>query len=79
MHAQVGFKNDADYKTLVGKMYSLGNDWMDDKGINHTKIAVDCLVEGGADEKEARSLAAKSLLELRKANVTQPNHIPWSK
>lgn len=106
VHAKAGFKNDADFKTLVGKMYSLGNDWMDDKGINHakitqcqrrkfkeletspclkntmrehTKIAVDCLVEGGADEKEARSLAAKSLLELRKANVTQPNHIPWSK
>lgn len=45
----------------------------------HTKIAVDCLMEGGADEKTARHLVAKSLNELRKMKVTQPNHIPWSK
>ncbi len=74
VHAKAGFKNDENYKQLVGKVYSFGNDWMDDNGIDHakitqcqrrkfkeletspclkntmkehTKIAVDCLVEGG--------------------------------
>jgi RHS repeat-associated protein len=106
VHAKAGFKNAPNFKDLANKMFSLGNDWMDENGINHskitqcqrrkfkelealgcskntmkkhTKIAVECLMEGGADEKTARSLVAKSLNELRKMKVTKPNHVPWSK
>ncbi len=45
----------------------------------HTKIALKCLMEGGADEKSARGLVAKSLRELRRLGVKQPSRIPWEK
>jgi RHS repeat-associated protein len=45
----------------------------------HTKIAVECLKEGGADEKTARSLAAQSLRKLRSLGATTPSRIPWNK
>ena len=45
----------------------------------HNRIAVESLVAGGLSQKEARSLVAKSLLNLRKQGVLNPTNIPWYK
>ena len=45
----------------------------------HTKIAVDALVTGGADRDTARSLVAASLNKLRNDGVKVPTNIPWYK
>jgi hypothetical protein len=42
----------------------------------HSRIAVEALMAGGATEKEARSLVAESLRNLRRQGVKQPTHIP---
>lgn len=47
--------------------------------MEHTRIAVEALQKGGADEGMARSIVARSLNDLRLSKVTQPTHIPWSK
>lgn len=43
----------------------------------HTKIAVGALQAGGATPAQARTLVAKSLLNLRAQGVTTPSNIPW--
>jgi hypothetical protein len=45
----------------------------------HTKIAVDALVAGGADIRTARGLVAESLQNLRSQGVREPTRIPWSR
>ena len=45
----------------------------------HTRIAVEALMEGGANKKTARSLVAESLNTLRKSGVRTPTNIPWYK
>lgn len=44
----------------------------------HTRIAVEALVAGGAKREEARSLVAESLLNIREQGVRAPTHIPWN-
>ncbi|MGL4426945.1 MAG: hypothetical protein ACRCUQ_04245, partial [Alphaproteobacteria bacterium] len=44
----------------------------------HTRIAVEALMEGGCQSREvARKIVAESLQDLRKMGVTQPTTIPW--
>ncbi|WET42279.1 RHS repeat domain-containing protein [Citrobacter enshiensis] len=43
----------------------------------HTKIAVDALMAGGATKQEARSLVAEALRDLRKNKTVTPSNIPW--
>ncbi len=44
----------------------------------HTRIAVEALIEGGCQSREvARKIVAESLQDLRKMGVTQPTTIPW--
>jgi Possible hemagglutinin (DUF637) len=44
----------------------------------HTRIAVEALMEGGCQSREvARKIVAESLQSLRKTGVTQPTTIPW--
>ncbi|MGL4426370.1 MAG: hypothetical protein ACRCUQ_01250, partial [Alphaproteobacteria bacterium] len=44
----------------------------------HTRIAVDALMEGGCQSREvAKKIVAESLQSLRKTGVTQPMNIPW--
>lgn len=45
----------------------------------HTQIAVDALIAGGATQAEARSLVAQSLNTLRNNGVRVPTNIPWYK
>ncbi|MGL4824959.1 MAG: hypothetical protein ACRC4G_02020 [Alphaproteobacteria bacterium] len=46
----------------------------------HTRIAVEALMEGGCQSREvARKIVAESLQDLRKMGVTQPINIPWGK
>ncbi len=42
----------------------------------HSKIAVDALMAGGASRQEARALTAKSLRNLRRQGVRRPTRIP---
>jgi len=44
----------------------------------HTRIAVEALVEGGASRAEARRLVAESLRNLRAQGVRVPSSIPWN-
>lgn len=44
----------------------------------HTKIAVESLVEAGVQRELARDIVAESLNELRKMNVREPINIPWN-
>jgi hypothetical protein len=45
----------------------------------HTRIAVEALMQGGCQSEEvARSIVARSLWELKKANVRTPTNIPWN-
>lgn len=44
----------------------------------HTRIAVESLIAGGATRAEARSLVAESLWNLRAQGVKVPSHIPWN-
>jgi len=44
----------------------------------HTRIAIEALVAGGATRTEARQLAAESLWNLRYQGVYQPTDIPWN-
>lgn len=43
----------------------------------HTRIAVEALIEGGASRSTARQIVAKSLNSLRNEGVTVPMNIPW--
>jgi Possible hemagglutinin (DUF637) len=44
----------------------------------HTRIAVEALMEGGCQSRDvARKIVAESLQSLRKAGVAQPTTIPW--
>ncbi len=43
----------------------------------HTRIAVNALIAGGATKSQARKLVAKSLEELRSRGVKIPTNIPW--
>ena len=43
----------------------------------HTQIAVDALMAGGASRDTARSLTAQSLNALRNSGVRTPTNIPW--
>lgn len=43
----------------------------------HSRIAVESLIAGGATRSEARSLVAESLLNLRSQYVRNPSNIPW--
>lgn len=45
----------------------------------HSRIAVEALIAGGATREEARSLVAESLLNLRSQYVRNPSRIPWYK
>lgn len=45
----------------------------------HTTIAVDALMAGGASRETARSLTAQSLNALRNSSVRTPTNIPWYK
>lgn len=45
----------------------------------HTRIAVEALKAGGADETLARTLVARSLAALRASGVRVPTDIPWKK
>ncbi len=45
----------------------------------HTKIAVEALVAGGATRKEAISLVESSLQDLARQGVIAPTRIPWQK
>jgi len=45
--------------------------------IEHSRIAVDALIAGGATKAQARDLVAESLLNLRSQLVTEPTRIPW--
>jgi hypothetical protein len=46
----------------------------------HTRIAVEALMEGGCQSREmARKIVSESLQSLRKTGVTQPTTIPWGK
>ncbi len=44
----------------------------------HSRIAVESLIAGGASRAEARSLVAESLRNLRAQGVRAPSHIPWN-
>ncbi len=44
----------------------------------HTKIAVESLVEVGVPREKARSIVAKSLQDLRSQGVRSPVNIPWN-
>jgi hypothetical protein len=45
----------------------------------HTRIAVEALIAGGATGQEARDLVAASLKNLRQQGVREPSNIPWYK
>jgi uncharacterized protein YoaH (UPF0181 family) len=45
----------------------------------HSRIAVEALIAGGASRGQARKLVAESLWNLRKQGVRQPTNIPWYK
>ncbi|ARN84929.1 hypothetical protein [Candidatus Nucleicultrix amoebiphila] len=45
----------------------------------HTRIAVEVLIKGGATKEKARSLVATSLNDLRNKGVRVPTDIPWFK
>lgn len=45
----------------------------------HTRIAVESLIEAGIEKKLARKIVAESLQHLRLSDVKHPTHIPWSK
>ena len=45
----------------------------------HTRIAVEALIAGGATRQEARDLVAASLKDLRQQGVREPSNIPWYK
>lgn len=45
----------------------------------HTQIAVDALVAGGADRVVARAIVAKSLRQLRAMGIRRPTNAPWVK
>jgi hypothetical protein len=45
----------------------------------HSRIAVEALIAGGASREQARKLVAESLWNLRKQGVRQPTNIPWYK
>jgi hypothetical protein len=45
----------------------------------HTRIAVEALIAGGATRQEARDLVAASLKNLRQQGVREPSNIPWYK
>ncbi|MBD7970448.1 hypothetical protein [Paenibacillus gallinarum] len=45
----------------------------------HTRIAVEALIAGGATRQEARDLVAESLKNLRHQGVKVPSNIPWYK
>ena len=44
----------------------------------HTRVAVDALIEGGASRTTARKIVTESLQDLRLKNVRQPTNIPWN-
>ena len=44
----------------------------------HTRIAVESLIAGGATRAEARALVAESLRNLRAQGVRAPANIPWN-
>jgi len=44
----------------------------------HTRIAVESLISGGASREEARRLVAESLRNLRQQGACSPSHIPWN-
>ena len=44
----------------------------------HSRIAVESLMAGGASRAEARSLVAESLRNLREQGVRAPSHVPWN-
>jgi hypothetical protein len=43
----------------------------------HTRIAVESLIEGGATREQARNLVAKSLKDLKNKGIRMPTTIPW--
>ncbi|MGF7086410.1 hypothetical protein JOD24_000238 [Kroppenstedtia sanguinis] len=45
--------------------------------VEHNRIAVEALVEGGAPRDVARKLVAESTKRLRKDGVRKPSRIPW--
>ena len=45
--------------------------------VEHTKIAVECLVEGNIERGLARKMVAAALKDLKRSGVKFPTDIPW--
>jgi hypothetical protein len=70
------------HSTITGSQQKLFNELAKSGRPNtiyeHSRIAVEALVEAGMPENAARSIVAESLSNLRVMNVRNPVNIPWN-
>lgn len=76
-----GIDHDAVTKSQRKQFKQLADDVASGKKINsldeHTKIAKQALIDGGATPEMAEQLVNQSLVNLSNQEVTNPTNIPW--
>ena len=66
--------------TAQQKMFiELGKSSRPNTMVEHSRIAVEALIEGGASREQARGIVAQSLKTLKEQQVKTPTTIPWFK